>query len=282
MKLTIDGNLFRNRRKELKMTQVELASNLTSQTVVCSLEHGVIPKLEVLAEIMQRLSLSLEDVFPNSPFCLSKLDELKIKLDNENYRQVWSGLEKIKKTALVSSVEKQKFYYLSASSAFHDGRIEDADFACYELLGFYEKEKLWFFDALANTIKAQIWQLKEDYSKAENCFKRVIKILNDYPYEKETVPSMISYIRIYQALAEHFLLLENFKRAASYIDKALKILSEEKSTWHLGELLLLKSKIADESGLNEQKEKLILTAEQLYEFGKSPQLGRMLNKSKSN
>ncbi|WP_239644513.1 hypothetical protein [Oenococcus oeni] len=106
MKLTIDGNLFRNRRKELKMTQVELASNLTSQTVVCSLEHGVISKLEVLAEIMQRLSLSLENVFPNSPFCLSKLDELKIKLDNENYRQIWSGLEKIKKTALVSSVEK--------------------------------------------------------------------------------------------------------------------------------------------------------------------------------
>ncbi|WP_239644210.1 helix-turn-helix transcriptional regulator [Oenococcus oeni] len=161
MKLTIDGNLFRNRRKELKMTQVELASNLTSQTVVCSLEHGVIPKLEVLAEIMQRLSLSLEDVFPNSPFCLSKLDELKIKLDNENYRQVWSGLEKIKKTALVSSVEKQKFYYLSASSAFHDGRIEDADFACYELLGFSEKEKLWFLTLWPIRLKRKFGNLRK-------------------------------------------------------------------------------------------------------------------------
>lgn len=66
-----------------------------------------------------------------------------------------------------------------------------------------EKQRVWFHYALANTIKAEIWQQKDDLFKAGVCFDSVIDIIKKHPYTDPSF-SMTSYIRIYQALAEHF------------------------------------------------------------------------------
>ncbi|EHN59727.1 helix-turn-helix domain-containing protein [Oenococcus kitaharae] len=276
--VSVNGEIFRQRRKELHLSQMQLADGIASQGTISSLEcFGALPCMRILEEIMNRLHLSLEDVMSINP-ASSVLNNLQKELDNEHYRRVFDGLENVNKNDIVFPKDKQRLLYLRASAYFHSGRIEDASFWCDQLMQIPDKDKDPLYHALVHTIKAQVWQQKNDLYKASVCFQNVEEFLLSHNDKNNDLPSnaIHGYVRMYQALAEHALMNQNPETAQKYLRRAFKILKAENSSWHLGELLIIDAEIAGERMLDKEKTTSIMAAQRLYEIMPSPKLGRML------
>ncbi|WP_415629641.1 XRE family transcriptional regulator [Oenococcus sicerae] len=275
--LIINGDVFKTRRNDLNMTQAELADGLTCQATISNLEiNGVLPNLDILEGLTRRLSLNVVDIFATG-LVTNSFTLLQRQLDNECYGKVQTGLKKIGRPSQDDFFKRQQYDYLCASSSFHGGLIEDANFHCDQMINVPEKQRIWFYYALANTIKAEIWQQKDDLFKAGVCFDSVIDIIKKHPYTEPSF-SMTSYIRIYQALAEHFLLVGNVDEAMRHLNKAFGILKQKNSIWHFGELMMIQAQVNYENKMYGAQEKIISAVQELYKILKSPQLARMLDK----
>lgn len=118
----LNGEIFKNRRQDLNLTQNELALGITSQATICAIERGIVPNINILQPIMERLNLSYKEAFPNGFLPESRFDLIHSKLDKEHFRQVIEELNAIRQNSLCTSIDFQKYHYLYASAYFHYGK----------------------------------------------------------------------------------------------------------------------------------------------------------------
>ena len=63
----MDINIFIERRKSLKMSQVKLCEGICTQSTLSKFENnGRVPSLNILNKLCERLGLSVDDLYKNS------------------------------------------------------------------------------------------------------------------------------------------------------------------------------------------------------------------------
>ncbi|GBG94463.1 hypothetical protein LFYK43_09220 [Ligilactobacillus salitolerans] len=96
----INGELIRKRRKELKMSQGELARGITSQGMISQIEtQTATPSAKTLEKIITRLHLDFAETVKTKEYvnCEEVLTDAGISLINRQYTQATEMLKSLGK-----------------------------------------------------------------------------------------------------------------------------------------------------------------------------------------
>lgn len=112
------GSLIRDRRKELKMNQQQLAEGICMQSTISAIEKGTVaPTIDILASICQRLDLTVNDVLTefNSKLVDPKeqiFENTETSLYQSNEDDAKNQLKKIDVNSLNNSEQKATYFFL--------------------------------------------------------------------------------------------------------------------------------------------------------------------------
>lgn len=96
----MDINIFIERRKSLKISQVKLCKGICTQSTLSKFENnGRVPSLTILNRLCERLGLSVDDLYKNSiastTHMRTVLDRTESELMMESYPKVASRRQEI-------------------------------------------------------------------------------------------------------------------------------------------------------------------------------------------
>lgn len=112
----MDINIFIERRKALKISQVKLCEGICTQSTLSKFENnGRIPSLSILNKLCGRLGLSVDDLYKNTTASTTHmrtvLDRIESKLMMKDYPTVKENLNEINSNEINNDELKMQFYY---------------------------------------------------------------------------------------------------------------------------------------------------------------------------
>ncbi len=248
------GDLIKKRRRELGMTQSELAQNICTQALISRIEHNdIIPKNEILDKIEQRLQL--------------KDDELSIVVSFKSNQHKIDELI----TEIREYLAKREYKTIELLLAYNETLVENSKdindlsfFKWMEAALVYQLEEDWrkaldiLIDLpihdLENELSIEIlnaigliYYEEKDYDSALTYFVKGMKKLNSSVDYKVQTKLQFNYV----------LTLEEFKQyreALSVVLSAIDLLLENDSLYLLGDFYYTKGYIFEQ--LNNSQEAL--------------------------
>lgn len=211
----INGELIKEKRRSMKLSQQDLASDLTNQTTISLLENeNRAPSSKVLIAIAQRLNLDLNLVTGNIsyPLISEKLHVIEQLTQRYQFKEALVSLDSL------NTIAKDKFTKVDAiksellSAICHMWVSEDWDTAIFDLNRiFIDTQNLkgnsQIFAILANMETGVAYFQKGDIDKQgfffENAYKQILAI----SVESETI---FWYLFILNNLGKYFSKISSF------------------------------------------------------------------------
>ena len=110
------GSIIYNKRREMNLTQIELANDICTQNTISKIEkHNIAPTVNILIKICLKLSLTLNDVFSDFTTESSVKEE--------------SALDAIEKDVLLEKISD-----IDERMSSLEGKLNDNDMKQYELI----------------------------------------------------------------------------------------------------------------------------------------------------
>ncbi|WP_010580633.1 helix-turn-helix domain-containing protein [Liquorilactobacillus vini] len=170
----INGLIIKKRRKELHISQKELAEGITTQGTISALErNSTSPNSDILTKILERLSLSLTDVLVGN----EKIDNQKLLAAadkcfmNYDYHTVLTTLKKIKK--ITDPHQRAHYQFLKTDAKMWVKKdYDDAIFEYNQLLQ-ETNDRNEIYAVLATCELGIVYSLKQDLEKSAFYFKKL-------------------------------------------------------------------------------------------------------------
>lgn len=232
------GKLVQERRKELQMTQNELAEGICTQAMVSKIEKGIInPSSSLLKDISDRLEI------PISYFYEDDDEEKKVKKVEEDVRDCINksehlkALEKLTENKEIFLNAEKDYYKQFYKMVYHSNHYyvdKDASAAISglnSLLDEVSPSSLLYLEILASL--GVIYYLDEQHTKADETYQKVIEKLNrhtDYQFR----------IRFLHNYALNLGFIGKDEEALEIIIQATDELIKKQSLYNLGNLFYLK------------------------------------------
>lgn len=229
------GNLIHTRRKEMGLTQKDLADGICAQALVSKIENGEhVPKLAILSKLERRLNFEkgeLNSLHLNSDSAKEVqqlIDNIRSYLPKRDYKTINLLLDNnIELINRVSNLDKQVFFsWMKATVTFQLFNNSDQALEAFNKLPLDEVN-----DPLAIEIinsKGSILYQQGDFDQALQVFENGINRLND----------LINYDIQAKILLNYALTLEEFgkdKKALYYITLGIELLVENNSLYLLAD-----------------------------------------------
>ncbi len=235
------GELVRTRRKELNMTQVELAEDICTQAMVSKIEQGLInPSSQLIKKVADRLSISV------SYFYEDEMEEIEIQNLEKDIRFLLHKQD-VKELRKVLKDNKEKFYNSEKEDhiLFYDISVEMTKY-----LDTRDEQRLlnYLTETLVETAPAArfypnilsligiAYYIANDYDHARSYLEDAFAKMNDYIDPEIRARNHFFYSLTLEALGE--------------IDEALEITNRtiegqirKQSLFLLGYLLNLKGRL---------------------------------------
>lgn len=200
------GNVIKEQRQKLHLNQQTLADGICTQAVISRIENqNISPSVEVLIQLCQKLSLTLNDLFSE----FSKLPSKNLNLDKLNQIDDFIQNQKISEAEQLSdsidivnySINNQAHYHFQlATIDYLQMNLDEAIFQYNLILQSldHKSNKLWKFLALIGL--AMIYQKRTDHDKVKYFIDTAEKIFNSiqapndnlYYYYLQAATQMIS------------------------------------------------------------------------------------------
>ncbi|TGD23172.1 XRE family transcriptional regulator [Companilactobacillus suantsaicola] len=249
----MDINIFIERRKSLKISQVKLCKGICTQSTLSKFENnGRIPSLAILSKLCERLGLSVDDLYRNSIESTTHmkmvLDRVESELMMESYSQVSQSLTEIKIDEINNDALKMQYYYQKGLYlALTKGKPEDVFFDFAQILDDLDERHQSIFSYLSYIGLGKLYQnLKRD-TQAKFFFGKVedyIDVHKDETFQKSGVNVYLRILTLVFYTAEFLIKQHEFKKSRDLIKRGIKLCSEQHITYYLPRLKLLAAEIA--------------------------------------
>lgn len=249
----MDINIFIERRKSLKISQVKLCKGICTQSTLSKFENnGRIPSLAILSKLCERLGLSVDDLYRNSIESTTHmkmvLDRVESELMMESYSQVSQSLTEIKIDEINNDALKMQYYYQKGLYlALTKGKPEDVFFDFAQILDDLDERHQSIFSYLSYIGLGKLYQnLKRD-TQAKFFFGKVedyIDVHKDETFQKSGVNVYLRILTLVFYTAEFLIKQHEFKKSRDLIKRGIRLCSEQHITYYLPRLKLLAAEIA--------------------------------------
>lgn len=250
----MDINIFIERRKSLKISQVKLCEGICTQSTLSKFENnGRVPSLSILNKLCERLGLSVDDLYRDSmestSHMRSVLDRIESELMMESYPEVSKSLAELNVDEINNNTLKMRFYYQKGLfTALTNGKFEETVFYFSQILDQLDEEHQSIYTYLAyiglGVSYSRMGQIKE----AQFYFEKVLNYINIHKEERFLKNDNINgYLRILTILffcADFYIRVSDYDIGTELVNLGIKLCSEQHITYYLPRLKFLAAKIA--------------------------------------
>lgn len=246
MKELIDGNTIKQRRKELHISQKQLAQGITTQGTISALErNSTSPNSDILAKILERLSLTLSDVLIGS----EKIDNQKLLKTADkcfmsyDYPTVLKTLAKIKQ--ITDPHQRAHYRFLKTNAKMWvEKNYDDAIFEYNQLLQ-EATDQNEIYAILATCELGVVYSLKQDLQKSAFYFKKLPALMKKLDLNQHVFWSL----SLFANLSEYYLNTEQYKKCCDLLDQALEFAKQHNTPLFVDSFYLLSAEaIKNETG----------------------------------
>lgn len=254
------GQVMRDARKHKGLSQVKLAEGICDQNIISLLERkNTVPRINRLVPLLQRLDLSLNDVFTEfSSDTTSELhDELvsleqRLLLGDTNVESVSEEVETLNLDTADDGTIVQYEYILSLIKLLNKD-TDGADFQLDKVLFHAQTDIYNVYTILAYLNKALI-RLKLDRLEEAAYFIETIRNAIKKSYDISNATDL-QLIYICLRLAQYFSEIKDQKLAINYADEGLKLNQAKQRAYFLGDFYMVKvDNSTDASEQNQNRE----------------------------
>ncbi|HIY93874.1 helix-turn-helix domain-containing protein [Companilactobacillus sp. HBUAS56275] len=254
----MDINIFIERRKSLKISQVKLCKGICTQSTLSKFENnGRIPSLAILSKLCERLGLSVDDLYRNSiastTHMKSVLDRTESELMMESYSNVSKSLSEIDADEIHNNSLKMQYYYQwGLFNALKNDKIEDSFYSFARILEDLDEKHQTIYTYLAYVGLGLYYSKMDLMKEADFFFEKVwdyINIHKDETFQKGSVNVYLRILTIVFYTAEFYIKTEDYVKSNELVFRGIKLCSEQHITYYLPRLKFLSAKIA----INENK-----------------------------
>ncbi|WP_439425677.1 helix-turn-helix domain-containing protein [Oenococcus alcoholitolerans] len=255
-----------NRRKELKISQIELAHGICTQATISKMERqGLAPSSDILVKICQRLELSLNDLF--SEFndkekneINEKIEKSKVLLSAGKFKEAEKSIDSINEKNAAEKGLINKINLIKADLAF-DWK-KDYDEAQFFFNWVLDHDDDPFENLLALNGLGSIYLQKDKHDLASYYFDRI----DDQLIKEKNFANNKQTIAILFNLANFYLLEQNYKKSQKVIEQALTSSKTYKNFDSVDKIIYLKAYLASIDNKESETEDLIQQAKVFAEF----------------
>lgn len=171
-------NIFIERRKALKISQVKLCEGICTQSTLSKFENnGRIPSLSILNELCERLGLSVDDLYKNTTASTTHmrtiLDRVESKLMMEDYPKVNEALLEIDGSEISNNELKMQFFYQKGLyNVLMNEKITDSYYYFSQILDDLDEEHQTIYTYLAYVGLGTFYLRSNEADKAQFYFEK--------------------------------------------------------------------------------------------------------------
>lgn len=249
----MDINIFIERRKSLKISQVKLCKGICTQSTLSKFENnGRVPSLTILNRLCERLGLSVDDLYKNSiastTHMRTVLDRTESELMMESYPKVSNSLAEVDVSAINNTSLRMQFYYLKGLfTALTNGKTEETFFYFSQILDDLDEKHQTIYSYLSYIGLGIVYFRLNQIKEAEFYFSKVLNYIHLHEDEKYQKDSLNFYLRILTLVfftAEFYSEAGDYEVSGDLISRGITLCSEQHITYYLPRLKFLAAKIA--------------------------------------
>lgn len=249
----MDINIFIERRKALKISQVKLCESICTQSTLSKFENnGRVPSLSILNKLCERLGLSVDDLYKNSEASTTHmrniLNRIESELMMESYPQVKKSLTEVNPDVINNDTLKMQFYYQKGLfNALTNGRSEETYYYFSQILDNLDEKHQTIYSYLAYAGLGILYSRGNKMTEAKFYFSKVLDYINlhkDETFAKDNINVYLRILTIVYFSAEFYIKVGNYKISSELINRGVKLCSEQHITYYLPRLKFLAAKIA--------------------------------------
>lgn len=249
----MDINIFIERRKSLKISQVKLCKGICTQSTLSKFENnGRVPSLNILNRLCERLGLSVDDLYRNSiestTHMRTVLNRVESELMMENYPKVSQSLSEIDSDKINNNALKMQFFYQKGLFiALTNGTSEELFYSLSQILDDLDEKHQTIYTYLAYTGMGIFYSRRGEVKQAEFYFSKVLSYINihkDQTFQKGSINVYLRILTVVFFAAEFYIKVENYEVSSELVDRGIKLCSEQHITYYLPRLKFLAAKIA--------------------------------------
>lgn len=228
---------FIKARKNLGLSQVELAKGICTQTTLSRFEkNGQVPSLKILIQLCERIDLPIGELFPKvsskDSALAKKMEKSEFYLITSEYEKLMKELEEFPKESLSHLPMSLNYYYLQGfSMIFNNSPLVDILFTFDKLLLLEKNHPKPIFKLLALTGLGMAYSREGDDSKAEFYFEQVFKEV--YHYDIQTTKDTWRVLNIVYHCGEFYAKKGELDISDALLNYAVSICSENHVTYYL-------------------------------------------------
>lgn len=236
----MDINIFIERRKSLKISQVKLCEGICTQSTLSKFENnGRVPSLSILNKLCERLGLSVDDLYKNSAASTTHmrevLDQIESQLMMEEYPKVAKSLDSINASEINNDELKMQFYYQKGLfTVLTNGKIEEAIYCFTQILDNLDENHEQIYSYLVYISLGIYYSRLNKLDEAEFYFVKVLNYMNKHKNEKFPKKSINAYLRILTIVyftAEFYIHIGNYEVSSEFIKRGIQLCSEQHITY---------------------------------------------------
>ncbi|MDN6968096.1 helix-turn-helix transcriptional regulator [Oenococcus sp. UCMA 17063] len=233
------------RRKELKISQIELAKGVCTQATISKLEkQGLAPSFDILVQLCKRLGLTLNDVF--SDFNYEAKEKLQDKIDQSFKLMASYHFDKSEK--IINSINEEEaqennllgfLYFLKGNLALNYKKdFDEAQFFFNWILEKESNQLITCERLLSLNGLGVIYFQKDKFQLAAYYFDQINNIL---VLDKKAVNEDKRAVHLLANLANFYASNQNYSKSLQAIKKALETVKNSKDFSYTEQLLYLKA-----------------------------------------
>lgn len=249
----MDINIFIERRKSLKISQVKLCEGICTQSTLSKFENnGRVPSLSILNKLCERLGLSVDDLYKDSlestSHMRSILDRIESELMMESYPKVAKSLAEINVSEINNNTLKMQFYYQAGLfTTLTNGKLEEAVYSFSQILDNLDEKHQTIYTYLSYIGLGVHYSRINQNDKAKFFFSKVLDYINlhkDETFPKKGINIYLRILTIVFFTAEFYIKAADYETGSELIGLGIKLCSEQHITYYLPRLKFLEAKIA--------------------------------------
>lgn len=251
--INMDINIFIERRKELKMSQVKLCQGICTQSTLSKFENnGRVPSLAILNKLCERLGLSVDDLYKNSSASTTHmrtvLNRIESDLMMEDYAKVSEALKDLNVDDVNNNELKMQFYYQKGLfTTLTNGKFEELFYNFSQILDNLDEEHRTIYSYLSYVGMGIFYSRINKMEQAEFYFGKVLEYINvhkDQTFQKSGLNAYLRILTIVFYTADFLIVKNDFETSLELVKRGIKLCSEQHITYYLPRLKLLEAKIA--------------------------------------
>ncbi|WP_334332177.1 MULTISPECIES: helix-turn-helix domain-containing protein [unclassified Companilactobacillus] len=232
------GSIIYNKRREMNLTQIELANDICTQNTISKIEkHNIAPTVNILIKICLKLDLTLNDVF--SDFADKKTEAKESLLDTIEKNILLNQLTGIdeKLSNLQGNLgddDKKQYELIIGALNYYNGNSDESLFTLDKVLQLTKSANDDIYTLLAYLFKGLNYLSQNHLDRAQYYFQMI----------GDTVEENIDVINandleglfICKTLSDSFNDMKLFQNAYQFAHFGLNYAKENHSTYYLAEL----------------------------------------------